>query len=73
MGSGWVLESMASADVSNDHGRCQPTTNEEPMITIIWIAMAVTVLGSIELLARAATSKRSAVEADERNLQKRRR
>jgi hypothetical protein len=31
------------------------------MITIIWIAMAVTVLGSIELLARAATSKRSAV------------
>ena len=31
---------------------------EEPMITIIWIAMAVTVLGSIELLARAAASKR---------------
>lgn len=43
------------------------------MITIIWIAMAVTVLGSIELLARAATSKRSAVEADEQNLQARRR
>jgi hypothetical protein len=43
------------------------------MITIIWIAMAVTVLGSIELLARAAASKRSAVKADERNLRARRR
>ena len=73
MGSGWVLESMVSGHVSNDHGSCQPTTKREPMITIIWIAMAVTVLGSIELLARAATSKRSAVEADERNLQARRR
>jgi hypothetical protein len=54
-------------------GVANPRTKKEPMITIIWIAMAVTVLGSIELLARAATSKRSAVEADERNLQARRR
>ena len=73
MGSRWVLESMASGHVPSDHGSCQPTTKKEPMITIIWIAMAVTVLGSIELLARAATSKRSAVEADARNLQARRR
>jgi hypothetical protein len=32
------------------------------MITIIWIALATAVLGSIELVARAATSKRSSVE-----------
>ena len=30
------------------------------MITILWIAMATAVLGSIELIARAATDKRSA-------------
>ena len=67
-----MRESMVSAHVASDHGSAN-TTNEEHMITIIWIAMAITVLGSIELLARAATSKQSAVEADERNLQARHR
>jgi hypothetical protein len=43
------------------------------MITIIWIAMATALLGSIELLARAATDKRSAVNVDERNLRVRHR
>jgi hypothetical protein len=45
----------------------------DTMFTIIWIAMATAVLGSIELLARAATSKRSAVKVGERNLRARHR
>ncbi len=43
------------------------------MITILWIAMATAVLGSIELVARAATGKRSAVRVDEQDLRARHR
>ena len=43
------------------------------MITIIWIAMATAVLGSIELIARAATSKGPAVKVRERDLRARHR
>ena len=43
------------------------------MITIIWIAMATAVLGSIELLVRAATAKGSAVKVGERNVRVRHR
>jgi hypothetical protein len=41
------------------------------VITIIWIAMAIAVLGSIELLVRSATAKRSAVKIGERNVRTR--
>ncbi len=37
------------------------------MITIIWVATGVAVLGSIELLARAATAERSAAKVRERD------
>ena len=38
------------------------------MITIVWIALATAVLGSIELLARAAATKGSPVKIRERNV-----
>jgi hypothetical protein len=36
------------------------------MITIMWIALAIVVLGSIELVARSATANRSGVKVGER-------
>jgi len=52
----------------------QATPNRgDIMITIIWIATGIAVVGSIELVARSAASKRSAVKVSERQARKRHR
>jgi len=64
---------MVSGAPLGDDGITNPLRMRDTMITIIWIAMATAVLGSIELLARTATSKRSAVQVGDRNLRARHR
>ena len=41
------------------------------MSTIVWVALPFAVLGSIELLARAAVSHRPTVRIAERNIRRR--
>jgi hypothetical protein len=36
--------------------------------TVVWIVMTLSVIGSVELLVRAATNERSAVRVRERHL-----
>jgi len=69
-----MLESMVSGALLGDDGE-SPTHYEmrDTMITIVWIALATAVLGSIELVARAATGRRSAVKVGARNLRTRHR
>jgi len=44
------------------------TDQGDHVSTVVWIVMTMSVIGSIELLVRAATNRRSAVRVKERRI-----
>ena len=66
----WVLASMGPVTAPFDHG-VGPRTDQGGLVSIVaWIVMTLGVLGSIELVARAATIGRSTVTVKDRAVQR---
>jgi len=51
-----------------DHQSDPGTDRGDHVSTVVWIVMTMSVIGSIELLVRAATNRRSAVRVKERRI-----
>jgi hypothetical protein len=64
----WVLAPMGPVAAFFDHGVEQRTDQGGLVSIVAWIVMALGVLGSIELVARAATTGRSTVEVRDRSI-----
>ena len=63
----WVLASMGLVTAPFDYG-VGPRTDQGGLVSIVaWIVMTLGVLGSIELVVRAATIGPSAVEVKDRS------